>query len=309
MSHRPSPTIAAARSLTQPTGRHQGIGLRVAELFRHTELSPEQRTIRACNLEEILAAKDIPVWESDLPPTAYTACLLRAPNGECGILLAPGLDRGRRRFALAHELGHYGIPTHQGCGAGALCADADMRMRSGDARVREWEANEFAAAILMPRRMFCEDTAHKAIDFQTVADVAAPTMYDVSLMAAAWRLIETTREPCALFVSAISQADRTRGIIQWRVASTAWRERRYPLEERQCRLPVDSAAAAVLRGEEASRVSSPVPPYSWLASADGRGYMPRGVEVRESTYLIRSLGQILSLVWVLGEDRGTRWTI
>ena len=62
---------------------------------------------------------------SDWPSTSreadphYTACLIRAPAG-CrggGIFLAPGQDSGRKPFSMAHELGHFHIPSHARTGA------------------------------------------------------------------------------------------------------------------------------------------------------------------------------------------------
>lgn len=54
----------------------------------------------------------------------------------------------RDRFTIAHELGHYFLHSEQG--EGPIVA-----YRSGSTRI-EWEANWFAAALLMPRKEFSE---------------------------------------------------------------------------------------------------------------------------------------------------------
>lgn len=72
-----------------------------------------------------------------------------------GILVKKGLNRHRRRFTIAHELGHFLIPTHQPVKAGQfLCSESDMARwsaREQDRAARmEVEANQFAAGILLP---------------------------------------------------------------------------------------------------------------------------------------------------------------
>jgi Zn-dependent peptidase ImmA (M78 family) len=69
---------------------------------------------------------------------------------------ASGVER--RRFTIAHEIGHFLIPWH---GANAQCAVADMGvLRSKDTRKStEAEANRFAAALLTPTTLFKRDIA------------------------------------------------------------------------------------------------------------------------------------------------------
>jgi hypothetical protein len=97
----------------------------------------------------------------------------------------------RRRFSIAHELGHFEL----GHGAGALaalCSDA-----SGDRHAPgadEDAANAFAAELLMPEAMIaplCE-----RIDLEIAARIAA--RFGCSLEASARRLVEITAIPCAV---------------------------------------------------------------------------------------------------------------
>src|ERR1700676_312683 len=62
----------------------------------------------------------------------------------------------RRRFTIAHELGHFLMPLH---GPNAQCAKVDMSILTtkDSNRAREAEANRFAAALLMPRELFLRD--------------------------------------------------------------------------------------------------------------------------------------------------------
>ncbi len=122
---------------------------------------------------------------------------MRAPAG-CqggGIFLAPGEDTGRKRSSIAHELGHFHIPSHARTGADGIgyCADRDMRTRSRDGRHQEWEANDFAAELLMPRKLFAADAERFDVSIAGVQRLAAEDMYNVSVTAAAWRLMPTRR--------------------------------------------------------------------------------------------------------------------
>lgn len=76
-------------------------------------------------------------------------------KSEGTILVNQHARRGRRRFTIGHELGHFLIPTHMPLRDGRfLCSREDMRRWSGSetnayARM-EVEANKFAAFLLMP---------------------------------------------------------------------------------------------------------------------------------------------------------------
>lgn len=276
-----------ATSIPQPRRRRDG--LQKAQLFRQYRLSPEQRERRRCDLEPILEEDGIEVCESELSDCGYAACLVRVPEGGGGIMLAAGQDKGRRRFSVAHELGHYHIPSHREVGVAFSCADAEMRVRESDARHREWEANDFATELLMPRRLFTQDVAGRDMTFHTVTSLASFEMYDVSLTAAAWRLVETTREACALVVSVDNQID-------WVVRSNAWH---YSLAERRRAVPTGSVADAVVHGEMSNKHAESVNPSVWLTSADGRQLAPSRVNLFESTHVVPRLRQVLSLLWVV----------
>lgn len=287
----PAPPRRDPSALPDPASQSRDGSLK-AMLFRQYRLPAEVRDRRRCDLEPILEEDHLEVCESELTECGYTACLLRMPDGGGGIMIAAGQDPGRRRFSLAHELGHYHIPKHKDVGLMLSCADADLRARASDARQLEWEANDFATELLMPRRLFAQDVAGREATFRTVRELAGPEMYDVSLTAAAWRLIQTSREACALVVS-------TDGQVEWIVRSEAWH---YPLAERRRPLPSGSVAAAVARGEAPNPYAESLDPPVWLASSDGRWVAPGGLEMFESTHAVPRLRQVVSLLWVVSSD-------
>ena len=75
------------------------------------------------------------------------AALGPAAAGAMGDLGAPRRAGARRRFTVAHEVGHHLLHSD---GAAVLCRPADVETAAGDERTREREANRFAAELLMP---------------------------------------------------------------------------------------------------------------------------------------------------------------
>lgn len=90
-------------------------------------------------------------WDFDILLPAYTSPL-------------------RDRFTVAHELGHYFLHARQG-------ETPIIAYRKGSGRL-EWEANWFAASLLMPAKQFkdewtrCQDPVHLASVFGVSQDAA-----------------------------------------------------------------------------------------------------------------------------------------
>jgi hypothetical protein len=256
-------------------------GQRIARLFRQYRALGDSR---ACDLPSILQEDELEVVESRCANPGYTACLMRAPLGCPGglIVLGPGQTGGRQRFSIAHELGHYHIPRHKHI-AQPPCADVDLLMRDHDSKVIEWEANDFAAELLMPATLFGLDANRRTPCFSSVYELASPQFYDVSVTAAAWRLVQTIDESCALVVT-------TDGKVEWLARSRSFR---FALPKNGQRIRADTAAAAVSRGERPLPDAEAIPPHAWF------DYGGDETELLESTHLIPSTGQVLSLLWSL----------
>lgn len=89
---------------------------------------------------------------------------------------------GRRRFTLAHELGHWVCQCLEGRLAPMYCRSDEVGPPNGETRQLEREANVFAAELLMPERLV-RKTYGALGRLQDVADV-----FQVSADAMAWRL-------------------------------------------------------------------------------------------------------------------------
>lgn len=91
-----------------------------------------------------------------LETEGFEGGLLTDENRQFGIILVDeGVTEGRRRFTIGHELAHFLIISHVPVTPGKfLCSRRDMLQWSEKETTRyarmEFEANEFAALILMP---------------------------------------------------------------------------------------------------------------------------------------------------------------
>ena len=253
-------------------------GLRFARLFRQVR---ELRGVRQCDLVELAAEDRIELLNfEDLDP-GCTACLYPDPGGEGGaIFLQPNQHPGRRRFSIAHELAHYHIPTHNK--AHRKCEERSLQAsRDFGSRV-EWEANSFAAELLMPERLFRIDARQREVSFEAAYDLMSEDMYNVSATAAARRIVEVSTETCALVVT-------RKGRVEWQERSRFF----YPMATRGQQIRTGTIAAAVTRGEGSNARGEPVDPAEWLDK------LPEGdFTLLESTHVIPSLEQVLSLLWI-----------
>ena len=87
---------------------------------------------------------------------------------------------GRRRFTLAHELGHWVCQVQEGKTAPVYCRPVDVTEAAD--RALEREANVFAAELLMPEELVREEWPRSA----TTAELAG--WFGVSAEAMQWRL-------------------------------------------------------------------------------------------------------------------------
>jgi hypothetical protein len=150
-------------------------------------------------VEELASAVNIVElreWEAD----EFEGGLVTDADKAKGVILyKAGTRKERRRFTIAHELGHFLMPSHKG---NQQCTAADLRETrlDNDHRRREAEANRFAAGLLMPRPWFARDMDRlgdaDVTHVQTLAE-----RYETSLEATANRYIDLTSDICAFVFS------------------------------------------------------------------------------------------------------------
>ncbi|MBM1170196.1 ImmA/IrrE family metallo-endopeptidase [Microvirga arabica] len=139
-----------------------------------------------------VVGESLPGFEGALVP-------MGRPRKGWGILYNnDGVSDGRRRFTVAHELAHYLMHRHLMSEDGVRCDETSVSRRDG--KGIEKEADEFAAALLMPlddmRRQIAPKDKPDLTALSTCAD-----RYGVSLLAVTLRWLEYTERRSLLVVS------------------------------------------------------------------------------------------------------------
>ncbi len=144
-------------------------------------------------LEDLAMARGVFVHDGIL--ASAEARLVR--KGDKGIIrVRQGLrPAARRRFAIAHELGHWEL--HSNVSQVFVCTDEDMVADYRKSPI-EAEANYFASALLMPTRLFSAAMPHGAPTFAVLNQLSE--LFGTSLTATAIRWMDLARDYCALVV-------------------------------------------------------------------------------------------------------------
>lgn len=141
----------------------------------------------------------------DVGAERFEGALLTWPDKHSGtILVREGMMLGRRRFTIAHELGHLYLHWHRAPGVGFQCFQGDMwAAQDGKAASRadmEGQANDFAVEMLLPEKHFCADLKKLTEPgLEHVADLAKT--YGTSMAATLRRFIGVHGDPMAMVLS------------------------------------------------------------------------------------------------------------
>jgi Zn-dependent peptidase ImmA (M78 family) len=123
---------------------------------------------------ERIAATLATVTDKKIPGGVDGLCRhLKVPDKRPQIWISQDLGPIRRRFTLAHEIGHIIIPWHMGTIVDDL--DAPQTAEQGRYREMEAEANRFAAELLMPTAWIKKTiarTTHASRLMSTIVQVA-----------------------------------------------------------------------------------------------------------------------------------------
>lgn len=104
---------------------------------------------------------------------------------------------GRKRFAIAHELGHYELKHNPG--SPTECSERDFLLWYKSQNEKEVEANLFAAELLMPEALF-RPRLEKALPSMDLIGSLAD-QFQTTLTATAIRYADLCEERCALVLS------------------------------------------------------------------------------------------------------------
>lgn len=155
-------------------------------------------------IEELCRQLDIEKI-APLETEGFEGALLTDTARSRGVILVNQLaSRKRKRFTIAHELGHFLIPTHIPDPEGRfLCSRDDlarMSAKEGDRRARmEIEANRFASLLLIPPpALRLELKSRRRPDLQHIPQLH--TVFDVSKEAVARAYVSYHGELVAILI-------------------------------------------------------------------------------------------------------------
>lgn len=134
-----------------------------------------------------IVGEDLPGFEG--------ALVANADKTKWKIIYNSGVrSRGRIRFTLAHEFGHYLLHrSHQNA---FNCSQRDMEEWNAEEREIETEADGFASTLLMPLDDFRRQVGRERISFELLSHLS--DRYGVSLTAAALRWIDIAERRAVL---------------------------------------------------------------------------------------------------------------
>jgi Zn-dependent peptidase ImmA (M78 family) len=133
----------------------------------------------------------------DLAEEGGSSSLLVDGAGATGIIsCSVALSSPRRRFAIAHQLGHFLLGTQHEDGP-CTARDLSENRRDTPHRKQEAQANRFAAGLLMPKPLMAASL--DSLGKPAIAHVAKlAASYGVTIEAAANRYLDVTPSACAI---------------------------------------------------------------------------------------------------------------
>ncbi len=191
----------------------------------------------------------------------------------------------RRRFSVAHELGHLNLDVTFGEEQTFVCSNR-MIETFDISRDKELRADQFASELLMPKRMVQNYFNPQEPCWDSIRQVS--NYFDVSLMASAFKFISMTTASCCLIVSKNRQ-------IQFYRSSDSFR---YSLQMSDSRIVAEGTFAyKALKSQSIPSDFDIVPANSWIV-----GYkVKQDSELFEWSLPLNSHGQVLTILW----DDGT----
>lgn len=181
--------------------------------------------------------------------------------------------RTRQRFSGGHELGHW----MRDRGKAAFACTESVFQSEWRTNNAEAKANEFAAELLMPTKIFGAHARSREVTFATVKDLA--NRFGTSITATAIRLVAVGSYPAMVIFS-------RDGRRRWFVRGPDLPESIWPLEEPTAY----SVAGDIFRGKT-TRTPNDIRADAWLYYREAQDHFV----IEDSIPLMR--GSVLTLIW------------
>ena len=228
--------------------------------------SPEQIRIR-----DIAFAKGAMVVEQRL--TRAAASIVK--TGDHATIRIPPTDvPERKRFSIAHELGHL-LMGHVKSIQKACSVDDMMNWYQSS---QETQANFFASELILPVKLVSSRCDVGNVSFEPIMQIAED--FRASLTATAIKFVRLCHEKCAVVYS-------TEGKVKWFYKSPDW----WPFIHRDQKLDKRTLAYDFFVGEPMEPEPAEVDADAWVES--------RGLdEIVEHSIASSQYGFVLSLLWI-----------
>lgn len=233
-------------------------------------------------------ARDLRLSIFEVDSKSFDGALLRSSRKHTGrILLRRGFrEDGRRRFTIAHEIGHYLLHGEMQ----KPCSPLVIESWKQDQPKPELEADTFASELLLPTKDVVCYVAKRWPSLQVVIDIAET--FGTSMMAAARKFCDVAPQACAVVWS-------TKRQIRWFHPSPTFTHFIKPGNA----IGSETQAYRAFQGKTLSSEMEEVPAEDWISST----WLRKGAVVSEQSQAVPFYEGCLSLVWVRRpiEDRPT----
>lgn len=197
--------------------------------------------------------------------------------GDKGIIkVTPGVSPERRRFSIAHEIGHW--EQHRGQ---SFSCRIEERALDKTARSKEREADDYASSLMMPTNLFKEAIASRkgSVSLALIRDLGLD--FRASFPAAAIRYVELSGEPVVLVFNGAGSGR------WWSSRSKRVPEHRWIKKQ----LESDSFAHDLLTAGDGEKQNGKMPAEIWFdgIAEDRYELMEYSVRFQEGVYTLLHL--------------------
>ena len=228
--------------------------------------SPEHIRVR-----DIAFALGATVIEQKISRAA--ASIVKVDN-HATIRISPTDSQERKRFSIAHELGHL-VMNHVES-IQRVCSDEDMMNWYQSSQ--ETQANFFASELILPKKLVERRCDIAEVNFEPIIQIAKD--FRSSLTATAIKFVRLCPEKCALVFS-------SKGKVQWFYKSPDW----WPFIRRDKKLDKRTLAYDFFISKQMDKEPVEIDADAWIESS--------GInEIVEHSIGSSRHGFVLSILWI-----------
>lgn len=238
------------------------------------------KDLRGVNIEDLIALKGIFFEKVDM--LSCQANIISSNNYSKISVSNVLTNKNQRRFAIAHELGHFTL--HRGIKK--YFSDNEQNfLKYHQKGGQEVEANEFAAELLIPRNRFTVFTSD--LKFSAELIIKTANYFESSITSTSIKYADYGHEPLAIIYT-------TNGIIKWSRINNA-----FPFSFVQSKLPVPEYSSVNDYFKTGTKTNSPITidAFNWFYQDFQIKKYPNA-KLYEEIFSIDSLNSAIVYLWI-----------